>query len=334
MAAATTSVSGYLTSTDWTTFNNKGTFTLPALTSGSVLFSNGSTIAQDNADFFWDATNNRLGIGNASPSYPLDVTGNARFTTNVYSAGLGIGTTTLTSGWQSDTRGNVLISGSDSVSGRLNVYYGALGSSASQRLDVGGSTGSTVDIYNLYVKTLSGGAFTSTVTAYITNAGAASFNSTLNVGTTAFVNTDIFIGDTTSGDGRLFITSPSNQGITLRRAGASDRFKMFVGNGTTYTQDNAIILGANTDIDFYTGATPVKRLTIANGGESTFSGGVTSASFFNVLKNGSDSGFSGPYIAVSNAANNVTWGWQLGASNQLALFSYASSTIKNPLNMD
>jgi hypothetical protein len=38
-------------------------FELPALTSGSVLFSNGSTIAQDNSQLFWDDTNNRLGIG-------------------------------------------------------------------------------------------------------------------------------------------------------------------------------------------------------------------------------------------------------------------------------
>lgn len=44
-------------------------FTLPALTSGSVLFSNGTTIAQDNANLFWDDTNNRLGIGTASPGY-------------------------------------------------------------------------------------------------------------------------------------------------------------------------------------------------------------------------------------------------------------------------
>jgi hypothetical protein len=194
-----------------------------------------------------------------------NTTGNGTFSNNVYALGLGIGTTTLTSGWQSDTRGNVLISGSDSVSGRLNVYYGALGSSASQRFDVGSST---IDTYNLYVKTLSGGAFTGTVTAYITNAGAASFNSTLNVGTTAYVTNDIFIGDTTSGSGRFFITDSSNQGITLRRTGATgDRFKLFVGNGTTYTQDNCIILGTNTDIDFYTGSSPVKRLTIANSGD-------------------------------------------------------------------
>ena len=57
---------GALSSTDWTTFNGK--FTLPSLTSGSVLFSNGTTIAQDNAQLFWDDTNNRLGIGTNNPS--------------------------------------------------------------------------------------------------------------------------------------------------------------------------------------------------------------------------------------------------------------------------
>jgi hypothetical protein len=57
---------GALSSTDWSTFNGK--FNLPSLTSGSVLFSNGTTIAQDNANLFWDDTNNRLGVGTASPT--------------------------------------------------------------------------------------------------------------------------------------------------------------------------------------------------------------------------------------------------------------------------
>jgi hypothetical protein len=52
-----------------------GTFNLPALTSGSVLFSNGTTIAQDNANLFWDDTNNRLGIGTASPATTLQIAG-------------------------------------------------------------------------------------------------------------------------------------------------------------------------------------------------------------------------------------------------------------------
>ena len=62
--AATTSVSGYLTSTDWTTFNNK--FTLPALTQGSILFYDGSNVAQNNSKLYWDNNNMRLGIGTQS----------------------------------------------------------------------------------------------------------------------------------------------------------------------------------------------------------------------------------------------------------------------------
>jgi len=67
---------GALSSTDWSTFNGK--FTLPSLTSGSVLFSNGTTIAQSNANFFWDNANGRLGVGTATPAYALDVTTDIR----------------------------------------------------------------------------------------------------------------------------------------------------------------------------------------------------------------------------------------------------------------
>ena len=62
---------GYLSSTDWNTFNNK--FTLPSLTNGSVIFSNGTTLAQNNANFFWDNVNTRLGIGTNTPSATFDI---------------------------------------------------------------------------------------------------------------------------------------------------------------------------------------------------------------------------------------------------------------------
>lgn len=41
---------------------------------GSVLFVGaGAVLAQDNANLFWDDTNNRLGIGTAAPTHPLTV---------------------------------------------------------------------------------------------------------------------------------------------------------------------------------------------------------------------------------------------------------------------
>jgi hypothetical protein len=52
-----------------------------ALTVGSVVFAGvGGVYSQDNANLFWDNTNKRLGVGNAAPAYPLDVTGAIRCT--------------------------------------------------------------------------------------------------------------------------------------------------------------------------------------------------------------------------------------------------------------
>ena len=39
------------------------------------MFSNGTTIAQDNSNFFWDNTNKRLGIGTTSPAAGVNVSG-------------------------------------------------------------------------------------------------------------------------------------------------------------------------------------------------------------------------------------------------------------------
>lgn len=48
--------------------------TVTSGTTGSVLFINPTaTLAQDNANFFWDDANNRLGIGTATPANTLDV---------------------------------------------------------------------------------------------------------------------------------------------------------------------------------------------------------------------------------------------------------------------
>ncbi|RTL04139.1 hypothetical protein EKK58_11160, partial [Candidatus Dependentiae bacterium] len=56
--------------------------TITSGTPGSILFVNSSgELAQDNSNLFWDDTNNRLGIGNSSPSYKLDVASSSSGTT-------------------------------------------------------------------------------------------------------------------------------------------------------------------------------------------------------------------------------------------------------------
>ena len=55
---------------------NGGTGTSTAFTTGSIVFAGASGVySQDNANLFWDDTNNRLGIGTSSPSAPLEIYG-------------------------------------------------------------------------------------------------------------------------------------------------------------------------------------------------------------------------------------------------------------------
>ena len=63
------------------------TFTMP--TAGSVLFSDGTTLASDPAHFFWDDTNNRLGILTNTPAYSLDVNGIVRASTSLITPVIG-----------------------------------------------------------------------------------------------------------------------------------------------------------------------------------------------------------------------------------------------------
>jgi hypothetical protein len=66
-----------------TSIANGGTNNSAAYTAGSVIFSDGTKLTQDNANFFWDDTNNRLGIGNAAPGVALDVTGAGTFSSTL-----------------------------------------------------------------------------------------------------------------------------------------------------------------------------------------------------------------------------------------------------------
>lgn len=70
---------------------NGGSGTTTQFTAGSVVFAGASGVySQDNANLFWDDTNNRLGIGNTSPTQALDINGvlNIFDTTKTYPGGL------------------------------------------------------------------------------------------------------------------------------------------------------------------------------------------------------------------------------------------------------
>ena len=57
-----------------------GTTPITSGTVGRVLFEGTGNVLQQSANFFWDNTNARLGIGTATPAYGLDVNTTSRFT--------------------------------------------------------------------------------------------------------------------------------------------------------------------------------------------------------------------------------------------------------------
>lgn len=95
-------------------------------TAGSVIYSNGTNLAQDNANFFWDATNHRLGIGTTTPSALLEV-----------GSGTGAPQVTLNGGSTSGTGPYMRFN----QTGATTAYFGIDGA-------INGGTGTDIDIYN------------------------------------------------------------------------------------------------------------------------------------------------------------------------------------------
>jgi hypothetical protein len=73
--------------------------TVMGFTNGSVIFASGGTLAQDNANLFWDDANNRLGIGTNSPSYPLHLAGYTTYPAGTPSGGTAVINYEQTSGF-------------------------------------------------------------------------------------------------------------------------------------------------------------------------------------------------------------------------------------------
>jgi hypothetical protein len=230
---------GALSSADWTTFNNKqGAITLTTTgtsgaatlvgntlnipqysgggsiaiggtvtsgTTGSILFINPTaTLAQDNANLFWDDTNNRLGVGTNVPAIDISVTKNQNAKT-----GISITNTTSNTGAWSE-----IACTSDASSGSLQIgKYSTLTSafkiiSSKDSFIYNNTTGGNISILNDFatgtIKFAAGGSSTAQVT--IGTTGLTTFATgvdykrlnptTTTTASTATLTPDISAGDT------------------------------------------------------------------------------------------------------------------------------------------
>lgn len=137
----------------------------PGGSTGHVQFNNAGVFA-GSASFFWDNSNSRLGIGTASPAYPLEVAGKAKSVTMLLTPGSGsaptgtgsatywnqagsdlyfmtgnVGIGTATPAVKLDVVGALTVSGNGSIGGTLNSIGNF--SVATSKFTVAAATGNT-----------------------------------------------------------------------------------------------------------------------------------------------------------------------------------------------
>ena len=255
LSPASSTVNGYLTSTDWTAFNGK--FNLPSLTSGSVLFSNGTTIAQDNTNFFWDDTNNRLGIGTTTPTANLHIKGISTLNTDL---ALRVETSAAGMLLQVDNGGFTRVSG---PTARLYVNVASAGFGA--RLVVAGnahfSTSGTGNAGAFLID--QGGTSSASRTIWYDETGGIK-NLIQGKGTSYITSGNTLFNNTTDQGGIVQIKAPGalSTDIALRVRNSADTSNIFTVQG-----DGNIQLGPiNTSKNIFFGESSTDSARITSNG--------------------------------------------------------------------
>ena len=246
--------------------NAVSTFSVKGLAIGGVLFPDDSSglISQDTTNFFWDNTNNRLGIGTNTPSGKLDIHGSG---INAILNGTGTNNSFLVfqnAGVSKWYAGN-LFSGAvandfviyDAVNAAYRLYVHNTGVvNIPTSLIIGSAT--PTSIYSLDVT--GSGKFTAGV--YLSTFTAGSVLFTGATGIISQDNANFFWDDTNN---RLGIgTASPNSLLEMRASGTAD-FEMRYGRSTTADYWKTFVYGtasATFGIGYNTGT----ALTITSGG--------------------------------------------------------------------
>ena len=342
IAQATTSTSGFLSSTDWTTFNNKqNALTNPVTGTGTTnyhtKFTGTSTIGNS---LIWDNGTN-VGIGNTNTSYTLDVSGSLRNTTSAYfattSGNVGIGTTSPASPLTISTASNtamlrLTISGSSAVGDATGITFGSTTYDKAQIIAYNENTGNAAG----YLTFWTGGSPTTTS---MTERMRISSSGNVGIGVTPFTN-GLSVGlDIAGGAGifgfnnNLYLSSNSyyssdwkykaTSGASLIQTGGDGSIQFL--NAASGTINTTITFGERMRINAGGGATLYTSnstcLTVTNGDTSTsfadlqqirfgYGGTTNYAQIIHTRHNGG-TGTSNAidfYCCTGTAANTVTSG--------------------------
>lgn len=245
---ATLLLSSLTSSRSYTLPDLTGTLALGTGAAGNVTFWSGANLLSANANFFWDNTNSRLGIGNGAPTVALHVTGSARVTSLNAAAPV-----------RSDVNGNlangtVVLTAASDVSGILPVANGGTNSGVAlvgNRIMVSTAT-----------QVLEGPALTNGQ-LLIGSTGAAPVAANITVGALASLTV-------TNGPGSIVIdaiqdirptASPTFVNATL--TGKTIGSVLFAGTGGLVQQDNANFFWDDTNNRLGLGlAAPTRTLDV------------------------------------------------------------------------
>lgn len=294
---ATTSQSGQLTASDWNTFNNKqNALTNPVTgtgTAGQVSFWTGTNTTTGSSSLFWDNVNNRLGIGAASPLFPLHISGAGAGTINL--VGLTNTTTGITgrigvgtSGWVfSNSSGDVKFTISEAAtsnaltigSGQIQIASGVslIGSGATADLVLRSNTSGSVG-YSVKLQGYNGSAWQDVLTLpnkssgnidllLVNNGGNVGIGITspqreLHINVSPNATRGILVTDNNDTTKSVIISS-SNGATAMPYVGTNGnrRLDFGINGGRTMTLDTNSSVGINTTAPF-TGVTGAIGLDI------------------------------------------------------------------------
>jgi hypothetical protein len=355
---ASGSQNGFLSSTDWTTFNNKqNALTNPVTgtgTSGQVAYFTGTTTISSESNLFWNQTDNLLGIGTNDPKRGLHISGTgavaefALSNTNmaVNSKNFNIWANTTTGFWNirtlidnfsadgvsfmnlSPTTGNILINKNSDSGDKLQITGGA---STALRLDANSGvaalnigSGATISVDAAGV---GGGRF------FLNDSGNLGIGTTTPTGIGNYKSLTLDGSDgsiidlrfNASANGRIYSSSDASLGIESLSTTLPLIFKTQNGSGSLprmYILPNGNV-GINTGSPVGGGGAGDRTLAVnANSGSAAFMTGMVGGTRYSTL-------FTSSSIFVIETNADIPIQFNANNNARMSIFSNGNVSISN-----
>lgn len=219
--------------------------TSPSGVAGAIQFSDGSAFASDAANFFWDNTNKRLGIGTNTPSQKIQANGNIQGTNLISTSNVACGNVLYNNNFYCESSGNTNIGGGQApATARLQVKGSGSTSATTSLLVQDSASTNLISLRDDGVLTLFAASKTGQV---VIDGGSNSgvYAKAYNSQSDNIIRYKDFNGNqcmtltmTGSGAGSLVVNSSTNNASAVLQADSTT--KGFLPPRMTTTQKNAI----------------------------------------------------------------------------------------------